>query len=249
MEKKEQRLLRKITEGASKPSFGEYLKRERELREISLREIADDTKVSFRYLEALEEDNENRLPAPVFIKGFIRSYARYIGLDPDEALLRYHEYQKGPEPAVSHPASQKDSSNMDAKPVRGRSLWIWGFLILLLLGGLLYLGIRFWFHPEISPKDRFKVGFEEMFPATEQKNETSPTMTAGPEAEDGENLPVRELQSPAGTTPKASVGSVCGRFLPETRFPAKGPSRSSRHSPGCRGPDLAVRKCGWREGL
>ena len=75
------------------PSFGEYLRRERELREITLREISDHTKISYRYLEALEKDNPDKLPAEVFVKGFIRSYARYIGLDTDEAILRFQEFE------------------------------------------------------------------------------------------------------------------------------------------------------------
>jgi len=67
-------------------SFGETLKRERELREISLRDIADATKINIRYLEALEHSRFEILPGGVFNKGFIRAYARFIGAD-DEALV------------------------------------------------------------------------------------------------------------------------------------------------------------------
>ena len=51
------------------------------MREISLREIAERTKISLRYLEALEEDRFDLLPAPVFAQGFLREYARYVGLN------------------------------------------------------------------------------------------------------------------------------------------------------------------------
>jgi cytoskeletal protein RodZ len=67
-------------------SFGERLKRERELREISLRDIADATKINIRYLEALEHNRFEILPGGVFNKGFIRAYARFIGAD-GEALV------------------------------------------------------------------------------------------------------------------------------------------------------------------
>ena len=71
------------------PSFGAWLRRQREIREIPLHEIADVTKISIRYLEALEQDRFDVLPAPVFAKGFLREYARYVGLDPDEVINSY----------------------------------------------------------------------------------------------------------------------------------------------------------------
>jgi transcriptional regulator with XRE-family HTH domain len=67
--------------------FGGWLRRQRELRQVSLREIADVTKISIRYLEALEDDRFDVLPAPVFAKGFLKEYARYVGLDPDEVVV------------------------------------------------------------------------------------------------------------------------------------------------------------------
>jgi hypothetical protein len=67
-------------------SFGETLKRARELRDISLRDIADATKINLRYLEALEHNRFEILPGGVFNKGFIRAYARFIGAD-GEALV------------------------------------------------------------------------------------------------------------------------------------------------------------------
>ncbi len=73
-------------------TIGTYLKRERELRGISLEEIARATKINIRLLEALESDDLSSLPPPVFVKGFVRSYAQYIGLDPDDAVLRYEDY-------------------------------------------------------------------------------------------------------------------------------------------------------------
>jgi len=79
-------------------SFGNWLRRQRELREISLREIADVTKISIRYLEALEQDRFDVLPAPVFAKGFLREYARYVGLDPDEVVNSYLTAQEEVEP-------------------------------------------------------------------------------------------------------------------------------------------------------
>ena len=59
------------------------------MREINLRDIAERTKISFRYLEAMEADRFDLLPAPIFAKGFLREYARYVGLSPDDVVNHY----------------------------------------------------------------------------------------------------------------------------------------------------------------
>jgi cytoskeletal protein RodZ len=71
-------------------SFGEELRREREIRGISLKEIADATKISKRFLDAIERNDHKTLPAPVFTRGFVREYARYLGLNADEMVNRYN---------------------------------------------------------------------------------------------------------------------------------------------------------------
>jgi cytoskeleton protein RodZ len=70
-------------------TFGEELRRERLIREVSLEEISSATKISVRLLTALEKSDLARLPAPVFTRGFIRSYSRHLGLDPDEMVNAY----------------------------------------------------------------------------------------------------------------------------------------------------------------
>ena len=71
-------------------SFGEELRREREIRGISLKEISDATKISKRFLEAIERNDHKTLPAPVFTRGFVREYARYLGLNSEEIVNRYN---------------------------------------------------------------------------------------------------------------------------------------------------------------
>jgi transcriptional regulator with XRE-family HTH domain len=72
-------------------SLGQELKRERELRGITLKEISASTKISQKFLKALEEDQPEILPGKFFIKGILRSYALAIGLDGDYVLNKYHE--------------------------------------------------------------------------------------------------------------------------------------------------------------
>lgn len=72
-------------------AFGERLRRQRELRGVSLEEISQSTKIGTRLLRALEDEQFERLPGGIFNKGFIRAYARYLGIDEDAAVAEYLE--------------------------------------------------------------------------------------------------------------------------------------------------------------
>jgi len=67
-------------------SFGENLRRERDVRGVSLREIAEGTKISVRFLQALEEDRIEVLPGGIFPRAFVRQYALFLGLDPERIV-------------------------------------------------------------------------------------------------------------------------------------------------------------------
>src|SRR5947209_19798491 len=73
-------------------SLGEYLRHERERRGITIEQLASATKIGVRQLHALESDHYSELPAKPFVRGFVTSYCRFIGLDPKETLARYHEF-------------------------------------------------------------------------------------------------------------------------------------------------------------
>jgi cytoskeleton protein RodZ len=109
-------------------SFGTWLRRQRELREISLRDVAERTKISLRYLEAMEEDRFDLLPAPVFAKGFLREYARYVGLSPDEVVNHWL--------AVQQAGERPEGEDEEASPRGGRRR----LSRLLLLLALLVIG-------------------------------------------------------------------------------------------------------------
>jgi cytoskeleton protein RodZ len=70
-------------------SFGERLRREREMRGITLDEISASTKIARRHLESLETDHFDALPGGIFNRGFVRAYARYLGIDEDQAVADY----------------------------------------------------------------------------------------------------------------------------------------------------------------
>ena len=65
------------------------MKRLREQRGISLRDIADDTKLSVRTLEALERNDISLLPGGIYSRGLVRAYAEYIGADPEATVQEF----------------------------------------------------------------------------------------------------------------------------------------------------------------
>ncbi|MFQ5931761.1 MAG: helix-turn-helix domain-containing protein [Nitrospiraceae bacterium] len=72
-------------------SLGEFFKQVRETKGLTLEEVALKTRIQPDYLKALEEENYGKLPDQVFAKGFVRTYARSMGLDEDDALRRFQE--------------------------------------------------------------------------------------------------------------------------------------------------------------
>jgi cytoskeletal protein RodZ len=120
-------------------NFGSYLKHERELRGVPLEEIAEVTKVHIRFLEALENNEFDQLPGEVFIKGYIRSYAKVIGLDSEEMITAYDENvgkDRRQELENAHLASEKIRSRK--QNLMGYAIGGIGLAGILLMG---YLGI------------------------------------------------------------------------------------------------------------
>lgn len=102
-------------------SFGETLKRERELRQISLREIAEATKINLRYLDALERDDFRHLPGGVFNKGFVRAYAQFIGIDPETMVTAYLEEDGRQRLRAARTSGATPSRSRGHPPPTGRS--------------------------------------------------------------------------------------------------------------------------------
>lgn len=125
-------------EGAS---FGAWLRSQRKIREVPLGEIAEATKISIRYLEALEQDRFDVLPASVFAKGFLREYARFVGLDPDEVVNSYLTARQ----AALHPEMGDAPVEPPVAAAKTQSSWVLIAALLLalaLIAFLIYWGGR-----------------------------------------------------------------------------------------------------------
>src|SRR5271154_3417107 len=73
----------------TKGTFGDNLRREREMRGVSLDEITAATRIATRFLRAIENEQWDQLPGGVFNRGFVRAVAHYLGLDEENTVAEY----------------------------------------------------------------------------------------------------------------------------------------------------------------
>ena len=135
-------------------TFGDKLKRERELRGVTLEEIAEATKIGTRSLKALEDEHFDQLPGGIFNKGFVKAYAKFLGLDEEQAVSDFMVAQ-GEQPANSKAdvmakmAAQAEvsrrsefASSGGEKTGTSNKIWITAALLVLLTAGIA-AGIRY----------------------------------------------------------------------------------------------------------
>jgi cytoskeleton protein RodZ len=121
-------------------TFGENLRREREMRGITLEEISAATKISVRFLKSLENEDFSSLPGGIFNRSFVRAYARYLGLDEDPLI---EEYQLAAKSKADVDLSQFSPPRTYSRPERSTRHTLWVAIIVVVL---LSLGFTLWRH-------------------------------------------------------------------------------------------------------
>ena len=134
--------------------IGSRLKQEREARSLSLEQVQKATRIKLAFLDAIESGRFEQLPGPVQVRGFVRSYASYLGIDPDDLLANIDDaLPPSTTPAAHTPTDKPDLaqtrnvSRLDAKPTRGATegwplplpILILGAIVLFAIGGFLLL--------------------------------------------------------------------------------------------------------------
>jgi cytoskeleton protein RodZ len=134
--------------------FGEKLRRERELRGISLDQIATATKISTRMLKALEDEKFDLLPGGIFNKGFIRSYAKFLGIDEEQAVADYVA-ATGPEEPINNLPQIADIPERPARQVDEEGTISWTTIaVLVLLVAIGYGGWTYHNHQKAEKENR-----------------------------------------------------------------------------------------------
>jgi cytoskeletal protein RodZ len=136
-------------------SFGEEIRRERELRQISLREVAQATKINLRYLEAMERNEFGYLPGGLFNRAFVRAYCEHIGVDSESMVNAYllEEQTQDTHGTARHrsvmrrrPGADGDTAPADEPRRRLGSLVKWGLFAILaavVIAGLIFATLQF----------------------------------------------------------------------------------------------------------
>lgn len=115
--------------------LGDLLREAREAKGLSLEQVEKTTNIRKKLLQALEQEAYQELPAPVFVKGFVRNYARLLDLDPEQAIVLYKEAAGDAErpyelKALSEPLEESPS----------RLPWILAAFLVILVGLLGWWG-------------------------------------------------------------------------------------------------------------
>ncbi|MFZ5469265.1 MAG: helix-turn-helix domain-containing protein [Myxococcota bacterium] len=105
--------------------FGRYLAQQRELRGLSPKDVARATKIPPTIITALESGQAERMPGRVFVLNYIRAYAQVIGLQPEEAVLRFEEIDSTLPTSPPPPALERE---------RRRRAWLTLVAVLVALG-------------------------------------------------------------------------------------------------------------------
>ncbi len=114
--------------------LGERFRATREERGLTLSEVGEQLRIRSVYLSAIEEENWKAIGAPVYIRGFLRTYARFLGLDPEEAVGEFNTASGVA--ASSAPAVQSRASGQRSmKPL----LWIAGIVAIALIGFVIFV--------------------------------------------------------------------------------------------------------------
>ena len=127
-------------------TLGEKLREAREAHGYTLREVADNTRISVRHLEAIEADDYRPLPGGVFNKGFIKAFARYVGVDEAEALSDYMRQvnQQGSTADDEAPITRRHEVFVGDEPRRPFLTVVLALIILGLLTWGVYAGLQWY---------------------------------------------------------------------------------------------------------
>jgi len=196
-----------------KGTFGESLKREREMRGVTLEEISSATRIATRFLQAIETEKWDLLPGGVFNRGFVRAVARYLGLDEENIVAEYTlavgDRQTVPVWTGSPPAVTADQPWI---------AWIGAVVFILLLLSGAWFGARFFLARRAAKRAAQTTGMNvapasPSSPASFQTTADSNALTASASAQDAAS------GSPAGSPDNSAATAPL--LTPSDRFELK----------------------------
>lgn len=161
--------------------LGKKLKEARKVKGVSLADAAATTKIKAEYLQMLEAEQFERLPPPAYVRGFLKIYARFLGLDQEPLLKLYNEAYRAPEPKMVFAGQRRVPSVPFLPAIKWTHLlqFIGGaaFLVLIVLGLLKLLRSE---KKMISPATEFAIVADPYTSETIERISLPPEMAAPP---------------------------------------------------------------------
>jgi cytoskeleton protein RodZ len=197
--------------GASE-ALGERFRAARGARGLSLSDVADQIRIRSVYLAAIEDEKWSTIGAPVYVRGFLRTYARFLGLDPEEAVAAFNRAQPAsPQTSPSAPAAPEREARPATPPWASAALlWTAGIVAVLLVAFVVYT--------ELTMPRRGAVASATGAPAASPASplaETAPTAAPRAGAADGAKSLALVLSAPSWLRV-----TVDGNVSMEGTFPA-----------------------------
>jgi cytoskeleton protein RodZ len=129
--------------GRRMPALGERFRVAREARGLSLSQVSEQIRIRSVYLAAIEEENWKAIGAAVYIRGFLRTYARFLGLDPEEVVAEFAAANEPPSAAAPNHTASRSSRLAESVAPEGSGrgtvlLWTAGLVAVLLIAFVVY---------------------------------------------------------------------------------------------------------------
>ena len=177
-------------------SVGPYLKQTREAQGLSLDQVASLTRIQLKFLQAIEDEEFADLPEQVFARGFVRTYARSLGINEEDVLLRFSEASSG-----FYERGKQEFQQVQLKlEEERRGKWnrnvVIGITAVVLIG-LAFLLPKQQTHPPTTPEETALPSPSSSLPKTEETEPVSPGETL--------NQPNTDLQEPIESAVPAPV--------------------------------------------
>jgi len=221
-------------------SFGENLRREREMRGVTLEEISSATKISVRFLRSIEDEDFDALPGGIFARSFIRTYVRYLGLDEERILAEYQ--------LTAHPKAEAALPRLTAgRSVAPRPGARTPFLALLAAGIMLGGGYLLFRYSHRASEVQVKQTSPEPAPATKTPSapEAAPSSSSSATATPGTpasppGAPLSDVTTASPAQSPASSGRPPAPSTPTTPAASAGTGDLTSHAEGAAPPTKQV---------
>jgi cytoskeleton protein RodZ len=196
-------------------SLGERFRAAREQRGLTLSDVAEHVRIRSVYLAAIEEENWKAIGAPVYIRGFLRTYARFLGLDPEEAVSQFNSSEGAP----AAPTVASQAASLKGRPQGGSLvpfIWVGGVIALALIGFVIYLAVT---PPHSSQRLAATNAGQPTAPSLTNGSATAMPMSPKPSATPS-TLPLTRTLAIHLTAPSWLRVTVDGNVSIEGTFPA-----------------------------